>query len=144
MAQEFPVRLEVRVEVARWSFVKRDGQGAIDFISPLPCPFNYGSVPGTTSADGDAEDVVLLGPRLAIGSRTHARVLGRVLFVDAGRQDAKWICGSRELRPSDRLQIDVFFRVYCQAKRVLNAVRGLHGETRYAGIVMPGDAASWH
>lgn len=26
------------------SFIKRDGHGKVEFLSPLPCPVNYGSV----------------------------------------------------------------------------------------------------
>ena len=37
--------LEVVIEVPRGSFVKRGSSGSVDFISPLPCPFNYGAVP---------------------------------------------------------------------------------------------------
>jgi hypothetical protein len=33
--------LDVVIEVPRGSFVKRGSSGSIDFISPLPCPFNY-------------------------------------------------------------------------------------------------------
>jgi inorganic pyrophosphatase len=40
-----PPEVEVVIEVPRGSFLKRRSTGHIDFISPLPCPFNYGSVP---------------------------------------------------------------------------------------------------
>ena len=133
-SQPLPDQVEVSIEVPRWGLIKRDRHGGIDFISPLPCPFNYGSVPGTLAADGDAQDALLVGPRAAAGSRVDAHVLGRVRFIDAGHEDAKWICGHAPLARFDRLQIAVFFRVYAQAKRALNALRGRPGHTRYAGL----------
>jgi inorganic pyrophosphatase len=130
----FPDRLEVLVELARWGFVKRDEAGRLDLISPLPCPFNYGGVPGTRAADGEREDALILGPRLAAGSRVRLPVLGRVRFVDAGQDDAKWVCGRHPLQWRERLTIELFFRIYAQLKRVLNAVSGLGGPTHYTGF----------
>jgi len=40
-----PPDVEVVIEVPRGSFLKRGSSGHIDFVSPLPCPFNYGAVP---------------------------------------------------------------------------------------------------
>jgi inorganic pyrophosphatase len=37
--------LDVVIEIPRGSFLKRGSTGRVDFVSPLPCPFNYGSVP---------------------------------------------------------------------------------------------------
>jgi inorganic pyrophosphatase len=130
----FPAELDVVVELPRWSFVKRKASGAIALISPIPCPFNYGSVPGTLAADGDCEDVLLLGPRLPTGRRLRARVLARVHFVDAGRDDAKWICGEPPLAAADELAVRLFFSAYARLKRVLNLRHGLHVPTYYAGI----------
>jgi inorganic pyrophosphatase len=32
--------LEVVIEIPRGSFLKRGSSGQIDFVSPLPCPYN--------------------------------------------------------------------------------------------------------
>ena len=40
-----PPEVEVVIEIPRGSFLKRGSTGHVDFVSPLPCPFNYGSVP---------------------------------------------------------------------------------------------------
>jgi inorganic pyrophosphatase len=144
-APTFPVELDVIVEVARWGLSKRREDGSLDFISPLPCPFNYGSVPETLAADGDREDAVVLGPRLRAGTRLRTRVVGRVQFIDAGLLDAKWICapangsgaGQRGMSAADRARVALFFSVYSRAKRALNALRGLPGPTRYAGLELP-------
>ena len=45
--------VDVVIEVARGGFVKRGSSGRVDFISPWPCPFNYGSVPTLLGLDGD-------------------------------------------------------------------------------------------
>jgi inorganic pyrophosphatase len=60
--------LEIVIEIPRGSFFKRGSKGRIDFISPLPCPFNYGSVPDYLGLEGDLLDAVVLGPRLPHGS----------------------------------------------------------------------------
>ena len=71
-------RVEEIVEVPRGGVVKRRADGTVDFISPVPCPFNYGSAPSLPSGDGDPLDVVLLGPTLAKGARQQAPVWGVV------------------------------------------------------------------
>jgi inorganic pyrophosphatase len=111
--------VQVVVEVPRLSFVKRRPDGAVHFVSPLPTPFNYGSMLETLAADGDPLDVLLLGPRLARGTRHRARVLGAVDFVDAGQPDPKIVAGEL-LTTWHRAQVSAFFTVYARAKRVLD------------------------
>ncbi|MET0386974.1 MAG: inorganic diphosphatase [Polyangiales bacterium] len=129
----FPAALEVVVEMPRASFVKRRDDGAVDFVSPLPCPFNYGSIPDTRAADGDREDVIVLGTRLPKGTRLSLPVLARAHFIDAGVYDGKWICGA-QLRSHDRVQLAWFFSLYALAKRVINRSRGLSGTTCFSGL----------
>lgn len=131
---EWPDRLEVVIEVPRGGFIKRRDDGGIDFVSPVPCPFNYGSVPGTRSGDGDRLDAVVLGTRLARGSRVSMAVVGCVHFVDAGDADPKFICGNQALSRVDRLSLLGFFAVYARAKRLLNGVRRKPGPTHCAGL----------
>jgi len=122
------VRVPIVIEVPRFSFVKRGPSGSIDFVSPFPTPFNYGSVPGTLAEDGEPRDVLLLGPRLARGSRTEARVLGVVRFLDAGVADPKIVAGAR-LGDRDRVTIEGFFHLYALAKRCTG-----RRPTRYEGF----------
>ena len=129
-----PARVDVAIDAPRFSFVKRDDRGGVDFVSPLPCPFNYGSVPGTRSGDGDRIDALLLGRRRARGIVRDVAVVAIVHFLDAGQLDPKWVCSGRPLDLIDHTQLDAFFRVYALAKRALNQVRGKTGETRYDGI----------
>jgi inorganic pyrophosphatase len=126
--------VDVQIDAPRFSFVKRDDQGAIDFVSPLPCPFNYGSVLATRSGDGERVDALVLGARRPRGIVRRVRVVAIAHFVDAGELDPKWICAARPLDLVAQLQIDAFFLVYARAKRVLNRARGRSAETRYDGI----------
>jgi len=50
--------VDVVIEIPRGSFLKRGSTGHVDFISPLPCPFNYGSVPSYLGREGDLLDAV--------------------------------------------------------------------------------------
>ena len=56
--------VDIVIEVPRGSFLKRGSSGHIDFVSPLPCPFNYGAVPTHLGMEGDLLDALVLGPRL--------------------------------------------------------------------------------
>src|SRR5205809_3476648 len=91
--------LEVVIEVPRGSFVKRGSSGSIDFISPLPCPFNYGAVPTLLGLEGDLLDAVVLGKRIAYGTRLRVIAWGAVSLTDRGLSDGKLICS--EHSPSD-------------------------------------------
>ncbi len=125
--------VEVVVEVARFGFIKRRPNGTIDVVSPVPCPFNYGSVPDTVAPDGDPLDAVILGPRRAVGSRVRLTVWGTVDFVDAGDPDPKLIVADRPLTVWDRWQVEAFFTAYAAFKRVLNAARGRRRPTEFRG-----------
>jgi inorganic pyrophosphatase len=131
---DFPEQLEVVIEVPRGGFIKRKDDGGVDFVSPFPCPFNYGSVPNTVSSDGDRLDALVLGPRAARGARLVEKVVGCVRFIDAGLEDPKYICSARPLTTRDRLRVEAFFTFYARAKQALNLVRGKRGETAYRGI----------
>jgi len=130
--------IEVVIDVPLGGFIKRTDDGAIDFVSPAPCPFNYGSVPDTRSGDGDRLDAVVLGPRLPRGARVRVNVVARVRFTDAGQDDPKLICSraNRPLGRLDRAKITAFFVLYARAKALLNRVRGRGelGPTRFDGI----------
>lgn len=129
--------LDVVVDVPRGSFIKRDDDGRVDYVSPLPCPFNYGSVPNTVSGDGDRLDALVLGPRLPRGTRVRVPVRALVHFVDAGESDPKYVCASMPLSARDRFVVAGFFRSYAYLKGALNLLRGKRGETRYGGLQEP-------
>lgn len=131
---DLPDLLEVVIEVPRWSLVKRRSDGRVDYVSPVPAPFNYGSVPGRIAEDGEPLDAVVLGSRLPRGHRGTYPVLGVIRFTDAGRRDDKVVCGQPPLTVGRLIRLLAFFRAYALAKRGLNRLRGLDGPTRSAGF----------
>ena len=131
---KLPEYADVIVDVPLGSFVKRDDHGMLDYVAPLPAPFNYGSVLGTLAEDGDRIDAVILGSRRRKGTRLHMRVWGVVHFVDAGHADPKWICSVEPLTGGQQRLVEGFFRAYAVAKGLLNFFRRRSGATRYLGI----------
>ncbi len=127
--------VQVRIEVPRLSFIKRRPDGRVHFVSPLPTPFNYGSVPDTLSPDGDPLDALVLGPRQRSGSLLEGRVVAVVRFVDGGLEDPKLVvrCDGRPLDRWTHRRIEAFFRVYALAKRFLDRDTGGRGG-RFLGI----------
>ncbi len=128
-----PPELEVVIEVPRGSFLKRGSTGHVDFISPLPCPFNYGSVPGYLGLEGDLLDAVVLGPRLPLGTRTRVRAWGAVILTDRGMTDDKLVCGDRAPNESARRRVLRFFRFYAKCKGLLNVWRRRPGRNACEG-----------
>jgi inorganic pyrophosphatase len=126
-------QLEVVIEVPRGSFIKRGSTGQLDFISPCPCPFNYGSVEELVGLDGDLLDAVVLGPRLRRGTRVTVQVFGAIGLTDRGMYDDKLICGTRPLVPWQRSLVLLFFRIYAKSKGVLNFFRRRPGRNRCEG-----------
>ncbi|TMH37406.1 MAG: inorganic diphosphatase [Betaproteobacteria bacterium] len=119
--------LNVVIEIPRGSFLKRGSTGQIDFVSPLPCPFNYGSVPSFLGLEGDLLDAVVLGPRLATGTRIRIKAWGAVILTDRGMSDDKLICSDRPLSASQRRTVLRFFHFYAKFKGLLNWWRGRPG-----------------
>ena len=122
-------RVEVVIEIPRWSFLKRGSSERVDFVSPLPCPFNYGSIIAYVGSDGDLLDAVVLGPRLPRGKRVEVEAQGAVGFTDRGIYDDKLICSHRPLRQIYRQIVLLFFHFYAFCKRLLNLYRGMSGRT---------------
>lgn len=50
-----PGFVDIVVEVPKGSFVKRLPDGAVDYVGPMPSPFNYGSVPAIPAPDGTVQ-----------------------------------------------------------------------------------------
>jgi inorganic pyrophosphatase len=127
--------LEVLIEVPRGSFLKRGSAGSIDFVSPLPCPFNYGSVPQYVGLEGDLLDAVVLGPRLPFGARVRLRAWGAIAMTDRGMMDHKLICSAAPLSPAERRKVLRFFRFYARCKGLLNLWRRRPGRNACDGWV---------
>lgn len=118
-----PIEVEVIVEVPRGSFLKRGSTGSIDFVSPLPCPFNYGAVPTLLGLEGDLLDAVVLGPRLPYGTCLRVKAWGAVTLTDRGMSDDKLICCEHEPNATEIRAVLRFFRFYAKCKGLLNLWR---------------------
>lgn len=121
----------MRIETPRGSFVKRDlvdGRLRVAFVSPLPCPFDYGSVVGEPAPDGRGRDAVWHGPRARALDVVEGAVAAVVRFADEGAEDDKWVV-TPDGRIAERAagRIRRFFRVYAAAKRLAG------GDARFAG-----------
>ena len=128
-----PPAVEVVIEVPRGSFLKRGSTGHVDFISPLPCPFNYGSVPRYLGLEGDLLDALVLGPRLPLGTRIWVKAWGAVSLTDRGMTDDKLVCSNRPVDASERAKVLRFFEFYAKCKGLLNFWRGRPGRNACEG-----------
>lgn len=126
-------QLDVVIEIPRGSFVKRGSTGQVDFVSPFPCPFNYGAVPALIGLEGDLLDAVVLGPRLPRGARARVSARGAVILMDRGMTDDKLICSHAPLTDAQRAAILRFFHFYARCKGLLNRVRRRPGRNACEG-----------
>jgi inorganic pyrophosphatase len=132
-AVPLPPELEVLIEIPRGSFVKRGSTGEVDFVSPLPCPFNYGSVPQYLGLDGDLLDAVVLGPRLPTGRRLRIKAWGAITLRDRGMIDDKLVCSHEAVQPGERSRLLRFFGFYAKCKGMLNFLRRRPGPNACEG-----------
>lgn len=128
-ATESMLQVEVVIEIPRWSFLKRGAAGQFDFISPFPCPFNYGSVRQFIGGDDDYLDAIVLGPRLARGACVRVNVHGAIGLTDRDMYDDKLVCSRHALQQSERRRVLLLMRLYARFKRVLNLCRLRGGRT---------------
>jgi inorganic pyrophosphatase len=87
---------------AKWE-VNKEGamtwevrEGVPRIVNFLPYPGNYGMIPSTLSpqdqgGDGDALDVLILGPALPRGTIARVQLIGVMKFLDKGEQDDKFL-----------------------------------------------------
>lgn len=128
-----PPVVEVLIEVPRGSFLKRGSTGEVDFISPLPCPFNYGSVPDYLGLEGDLLDALVLGPRLPFGTRIRVKAWGAVTLTDRGMSDDKLVCSDHSPSQWERQKVLQFFHFYAKCKGMLNIWRCRPGRNACEG-----------
>ena len=137
-ASDVGSEVQVCIEVPRWSFVKRKADGRIDLVSPLPCPYNYGSVVGSLAPDGDPLDALVLGPRLGFGHTAVTRAWAVMGFRDDGIDDPKLVCAARAPTAAQRRGIERFFTAYAVFKRAVYLARGRpEASTRSLGWLDP-------
>jgi len=92
---EIPAGTTAKFEIAadgrlHWEHDRDDGsRREIDYLA---YPVNYGSVPCTLAADGDALDVIVLGRAIERGRVAHTRMIGVLEMADGdGVRDDKVI-----------------------------------------------------
>jgi inorganic pyrophosphatase len=127
------LELEILIEIPRGGFRKRGLKARTEFISPFPCPFNYGSVENYLGLDGDPLDAVVLGPRLRRGDRVRMQAVGAVGVLDGGTYEDKIICSPNPIGATKRFFILLFFRFYLLCKELLYLVRMRPGRYRCRG-----------
>ena len=127
------IELEVLIEIPRGSFLKRGSTGNVDFVSPLPCPYNYGCVPRYVGLEGDLLDAVVLGPRLPTGTELRVKAWGAITLRDRGMIDDKLICSVEPLQDSQRAELLRFFHFYARCKAILNFIRRAPGRNACEG-----------
>ncbi|MFP5408855.1 MAG: inorganic diphosphatase [Gammaproteobacteria bacterium] len=128
-----PPEVEVVIEVPRGSFLKRGSTGHIDFVAPLPCPFNYGAVPNYLGLEGDLLDALVLGPRLPLGTRIRVKAWGAITLTDRGLVDDKLVCSAQAPTAAEKDFVLRFFRFYARCKGVLNFLRRHPGRNACEG-----------
>ena len=125
--------VDIVIEVPRGSFLKRGSTGRIDFISPLPCPFNYGAVPTHLGLEGDLLDALVLGPRLRYGAHVRLKAWGAITLTDRGMSDDKLVCSAQAPSAAEWRAVLRFFRFYAKCKGLLNLWRGRPGRNACDG-----------
>ena len=125
--------VEVLIEVPRGSHLKRDSSGRVSFVSPLPCPYNYGCVPTHVGLEGDLLDALVLGPRLALGTRIRLKAWGAITLTDRGLSDDKLVCSATSPTQAECERVLRFFRFYARCKGLMNVVRGRPGRNACDG-----------
>jgi len=136
MSAELPESVLVQIEVSKGGLIKRElhGEGTIDYVSPIPSPFNYGFVPGSMAEDGDPVDAVVLGKRLSVGDEVTLPVVAYVRFMDAGKADHKLVLSDEPLSQAQLARIKAFFRMYALARRMLNHLQRRKGKTKFYAV----------
>ncbi len=125
--------LDVVIEVPKGSFLKYGSTGQLDFVSPFPCPFNYGSVEDYIGLEGDLLDAIVLGPRLKRGTRVTVQVYGAIGLTDRGMYDDKLICSHHPIGLGKRFLVLMFFKIYARCKALLNLYRDHSGRNACEG-----------
>lgn len=128
-----PPEVDVVIEIPKGSFIKRGSTGHVDFVSPLPCPFNYGSVPNYVGLEGDLLDALVLGPRMRAGTLLRVKAWGAVTLTDRGMSDDKLVCSTCPLSDAERRNVLRFFSFYARCKGLLNILRRRPGRNACEG-----------
>ena len=126
--------MKIKIDTPAWSFTKYNDDGSVDYRSPIPCPFNYGSVLGTEAEDGDRLDAVLLGERQDKGVELDSTKVGIVRFIDAGKNDDKLIFSNKKVSILQYVGLYLFFRLFSILKWAVSKLKGKEGYTGFVRL----------
>jgi inorganic pyrophosphatase len=85
-------------------------------------------------------DALVLGPRLALGTRVRLKAWGAVILTDRGMTDDKLICSDHPVTASERQRVLRFFHFYAKCKGLLNIWRRRPGRNACDGWCEAADA----
>ncbi len=98
---EIPAGSSIKYELTKNGdeILEQIENGKIRLINYLPYPFNYGFIPQTVlpsenGGDGDALDVIVLGPRAQKGTILKIKPIGTLISIDNNETDSKVIAVS--------------------------------------------------
>jgi inorganic pyrophosphatase len=121
---EMPAGTKLKIEKD-----KATGLFLVDRQLPIECPANYGFIEGTTAPDGDADDIFMLGDRLATGTEVEEyEVLGVYVCMDQGVRDDKLVAVPGGLRGYDSwkdiIAVGSYLSKYKEGFQVIRWVEG--------------------
>jgi inorganic pyrophosphatase len=85
-------------------------------------------------------DALVLGKRLAYGTRLHVKAWGAVTMTDRGMCDDKLVCSSRSSSAEECRELLRFFHFYAKCKGPLNLWRRRPGRNGCDGWCDVGEA----
>lgn len=137
-----PDQLDVVIEQARGTFVRRDEQGRVSYVSPLPLLFAYGYCLSHDAEDGSGLDVIVFSrARFAPGDQICARPLAVADFQDGADWDPKVIAragsGRATLSGPERLLMHYGMRCLAAIKASRCLARTRASETAFFGLWPP-------
>ena len=127
--------MKILIDTSKYSFKKYNDKGEVDYISPIPFLVNYGSCLDTIGEDGDRIDAIVLGKRLNKGYMEEFDKKGKIIFIDNGEEDTKFIFKNESIVLSDKIVVFVFFNAFAIFKLILNKLRGKNGKTGIVKII---------
>lgn len=85
-------------------------------------------------------EVLVLGPRLPLGTRLRLPAWGAVTLTDRGLSDDKLICSAHPPSAAEIRRVLRFFRFYARCKGLLNLLRRRPGRNACDGLRTADDA----
>ncbi|MBW6451193.1 MAG: inorganic diphosphatase [DPANN group archaeon] len=132
--------MKVTIEITKGSFIKSSitpTKTKLEFISPIPIPFNYGFINDTQSGDSEALDIIIFGEKLKRGSKLDISASGIILFKDNNVKDYKIIASTDKKNKTYRKIITyLFFKLYATIKPLIYLIfEHKLAKSKFKGII---------